>query len=94
MMRRTTILADESLFTELKYLAAREGKTVTAVVQEALVAYVAEHRAPRRLAIAGIGHSGRADVAERADEILTAEIQQESGWSPRRASSDDAPSRV
>jgi hypothetical protein len=94
MMKRTTILADESLLTELKYLAAREGKTVTAVVQEALAAYVAERREPRRLAIAGIGHSGRTDVAERAEEILAAEIQQESGWSPRRASSDDAPLRV
>jgi hypothetical protein len=90
-MKRTTILADESLLTEIKYLAAREGKTVTALVHEALAAYVAEHTAPRRLAIAGIGHSGQNDVAERADEILSAEISKDSGWSPRRASSVDTP---
>ncbi len=83
-MKRTTILADEALLVEAKYLAAQEGKTLTAVVHEALAEYVAAHRRPRSLSILGIGRSGESDISERADEILAAEIDPAGGWSPRR----------
>jgi hypothetical protein len=86
-MKRTTILADEGLLTEIKHLAAREGKTVTTVVREALAAYVADHQRGRRYSLVGIGRSGSGDVARRAEEILAREITRDAGWSPRRGPS-------
>jgi len=46
-MRRTTILADEALLLEVQQLAATQGKTVTAVIQDALHAHVEAHRGRR-----------------------------------------------
>jgi len=84
-MKRTTILADEGLWLEAKYLADREGKTFTHVIHEALAEYVAAHSAPRRLPdFIGMGHSGDPTLAQRVDEILAAEIDPIEGWSPRR----------
>ncbi|HEY3118355.1 MAG TPA: type II toxin-antitoxin system VapB family antitoxin [Chloroflexota bacterium] len=79
-MKRTTILADESLLWEAKKLAEREGKTFTDVVREALAEYVAAHRRPRKLSIIGIGH-GPGNVAEHDEEILRREIHPIYGWS-------------
>ncbi len=79
-MKRTTILADNDLMLEIKYLAAQQGKTVTAVVQEALAEYVAAHRQPRRISIIGIGESEEDDISERVEEILRAEIDPIYGW--------------
>jgi hypothetical protein len=83
-VKRTTILADDELLLEVKQLAARQGKTVTAIVHEALAAYVADYRSSRPLSFIGIGHSGDPQLAERADAALRAEIDPIEGWSPRR----------
>jgi predicted transcriptional regulator len=40
-MKRTTIMADESLILEAKHLAEQEGRTFNAVVQDALREYLA-----------------------------------------------------
>ena len=40
------------------------------------------------LRIAGLGASGQADVSERAEEILGAEINAQEGWSTGSGSSD------
>jgi hypothetical protein len=41
------------------------------VTREALAAYVSREKGRRRpLSLAGIGRSGRADVAERAEDLL------------------------
>jgi prevent-host-death family protein len=40
------------------------------------------------LGIAGLGASGQADVSERAEEILEAEIDAQEGWSAGSGSSD------
>lgn len=83
-MKRTTILADEALLLEVQQLAASQGKTVTAVVQEALRAYVEAHRGGRRLSFAGIGRSGQHYAAGHEEAILAAEAGPVEGWSPRR----------
>ena len=80
-MKRTTIFADEQLLLEVRDLAARQGTTVTAVVQEALRSYVAQHREPNRLAgLTALFDSGVTDTAERAEEILRAAATTTDGW--------------
>jgi hypothetical protein len=86
-MKRTTILIDEGLLLEALHLARRQGTTFTAVVHEALREYLTVHRAPRHLSFLGIGHSGRPDLAKHDEEILAAEADAVSGWSPRRPES-------
>lgn len=91
-MKRTTILAEEDLLLDTKYLAKQLGKTFTDVVREALAEYVVNHRPKggRILSIEGIGDSGgpppgdERGLAERLDEILRSEIDPIEGWSPRR----------
>jgi len=70
-MKRTTFFADERLMDELKEIAREERKTLASVVREATALYVREkRRKKRKLSIVGIGSSGRADVAERHEELL------------------------
>ncbi len=69
---------------EVRYLAQQQGKTVTAVIQEALAEYVAAHRQPRQISIIGIGESDEDDISERDEEILRAEIAPLGGWTRRR----------
>ena len=42
---RTTLVLPDALYREVKLLAAEDGRTVTSVVEEALRAAVARHRA-------------------------------------------------
>jgi hypothetical protein len=82
-VKRTTILADEELLLEAKHLAAREGKSLTDVIREALTEYVATHRGHRRLSFIGLGESGNPQLAHQTEEILAAEVDPVQGWAPR-----------
>jgi hypothetical protein len=84
-MKRTTILADDGLFLEAKYIASRQGKTFTALVQDALRDYIEAHRPPRRISFAGIGRSGKSRTPEELDAELIAGLDRYEGWSPPRA---------
>ena len=83
-MKRTTILADEELLCEAKELAAEQGITFTALMQQALRNYLAMYRLPRHISFAGIGRSKEPLDHERLDEILVAGLDRYEGWSPRR----------
>ncbi len=83
-MKRTTILADEALLLEVQQLAASQGKTVTAVIQDALRAYVEANRGGRRFSFTGIGRSGQRYGAAQEEGLLAAEASPTEGWSPRR----------
>ena len=83
-MKRTTILADEALLVEAKHLAAQEGKTFTAVVQDALRDYIQAHRTPRRISFAGMGRNAEPWTADSLNEELIAGLDPIEGWSPRR----------
>jgi hypothetical protein len=85
-MKRTTILADDDVILDLQQLAIQRRTTFTAVVQDALRSYVAEHQPRRHIAFAGMGHSGMPplDVSDGKDEdILATEIDPIYGWEPR-----------
>ena len=72
-MKRTTVKLPDDLDAQLRHEAARRGCTVAAFTREAIAAHLG-HGRRRRLLAAGAGHSGRADVAERIEEILRAEV--------------------
>jgi predicted transcriptional regulator len=69
-MARTTILLDTELMFRLKQLAGAEGKTVTAIIREAIVAYLDRQKTPRKLSIIGIGRSGKGNLSEDVEKIL------------------------
>jgi hypothetical protein len=74
-MKRTTIFVPEELERDLQLYARRVGKPTAAVVREALAAYMAEKRPSTRLpSFAGAFDSGRADTAERHEDILFARL--------------------
>jgi predicted transcriptional regulator len=81
-MKRTTVFLDESLEKHLQMLARERGTPVASLVREALAAYVAKAQEPARLSFVGAGASGRADVAERHEDLLWREPH---GETPRRA---------
>ena len=71
-MKRTTIFLDEGLERELQGFARRDSRPVASLVREALVAYVAGRRrgGDHGLSFVAAGASGRADGAERHEELL------------------------
>jgi plasmid stability protein len=65
-MHRTTIVIPDELLWQLRRIAADQGRSMAAVMREALEAKVRSyHRRPRSL---GSGASGVADTARRAGE--------------------------
>ena len=74
-MKRTTVFVDPQLERELQALARREGRPMAALVREAVAQYIAAARpkAGSGPGFMAVGRSGRADVAERHEELLFAE---------------------
>lgn len=73
-MRRTTVKLPDELDARLRHEAQRRGTTVSEVTREAIEAHLGAARGRRRLLAAGAGRSGRADVSERIEEIIAAEV--------------------
>jgi hypothetical protein len=71
-MKRTTIFVPEPLERDLQLYARQERKPVASVVREAIVEYLAARResSPALPSFVGVGESGRADIAERHEELL------------------------
>jgi len=71
-MRRMTVFADDEVLDTLVAMARQRGITLAEIAREALAAYVSRRQGKRwPLTLAGIGRSGRSDVAERAEDLLT-----------------------
>lgn len=69
-MQKTTVYLDEGAYRRLKQIARTDGRSPAAMVREAVAEYTAR-RAPRRKARSvGAGNSGRADLAQRDEELL------------------------
>lgn len=70
-MNRTTIKLPEEVDAKLRHEAKRRGMTISELTREAIEI----HLAPRRkLEAAAAGRSGRSDVSERIEEILSSEV--------------------
>jgi metal-responsive CopG/Arc/MetJ family transcriptional regulator len=76
-MKRTTIFMDEILFKEFKEVSHEENKSVAGMIREAMEAYiVGKRKSPqKKLSFAGIGDSGRKDIAEKHEELLWREVE-------------------
>lgn len=74
-MKRTTVKLPDELDARLRHEARLRGVTIAEITRAALESHL-EVSSRRRLSAAGSGHSGRADVAERIEEILAAEVSQ------------------
>lgn len=73
-MRRTTVFVEESVERELDLIAAREGRPKAELIREALARYVAQAPTVPAPRFVSIGGSGRSDIADRHEEILSAEF--------------------
>ena len=91
-MKRTTIFIDEGIERELRLVARRRGRTVAAVVRDAIAREVAsEARTP--LSFIGVGDSGRRDVAERHEEFLWKALEPHAQEAPEKPSAAPRRSR-
>jgi predicted transcriptional regulator len=73
-MQRTTVKLPDDLDARLRHEAQRRGLTVSELTREAIERLLDAPRGERRLLAAGAAASGRSDVSERIEEILTAEV--------------------
>ena len=73
-MRRTTVKLPDDLDARLRHEAERRGTTVSELTREAIEAHLGGRRPRRQLLAAGAGASGHADVSERIEQILAAEV--------------------
>lgn len=71
-MKRTTVKLPDEIDAKLRHEAARRGITVSELTREAIERYLGGRE--RQLRAAGAGRSGRADISERIEEILAAEV--------------------
>ena len=73
-MKRTTVKLPDDLDARLRHEAKRRGMTISEVTREAIAAHLGDGNR-RTLRAAAAGHSGRNDVSERIEEILTQELR-------------------
>lgn len=71
-MKRTTVFLDESLTVKANRYAEKHGTSFASVIREALAQFLAYPQEGRTMlpSIAGRYASGRADTAERVEELL------------------------
>lgn len=67
---RTTVTLPAELARRLRTQATAQDRSVSAIVREALEAYLAGQPAPELPSFAGVGSSGVGDLSERVDELL------------------------
>lgn len=68
---KTTIYLDEADYRRLKALARVDGRPSAALVREAVAQYVAKRSNSTRPSSIGSARSGRSDISERVDELMT-----------------------
>ena len=80
-MKRTTVFADENTLLSLQTIARETGVSVAELIRRALGAFVLQyHSSKPPLSFVGIGRSGRPDVAERSEELLSQSTNTKEGF--------------
>ena len=67
---KTTVYLDAADYQRLKVLARAQGRSTAELIREAVAAYTLAQRTPRMPSSIASGHSGRGDIAARAEELL------------------------
>jgi predicted transcriptional regulator len=70
-MQKTTVYLDPADYRALKRIAARTRRPPAELVREAVAEYAARHQPKRMAKSVGAFASGRHDLSERAEELLT-----------------------
>jgi hypothetical protein len=68
---KTTVYLDADDYARLKEIAHAEGRAPAELVREAVAEYSQRKRPYKRPECIGAGHSGRGDVSERAEKLLS-----------------------
>ncbi len=74
-MPRTTVTLPAVVAARLRREAERRGVTVSKITREAIEAFLDAPNGKRRFYAAAAGVSGRSDISDRIEEILTTEIR-------------------
>lgn len=70
-MKRTTVFLDSALLKRAKQYARAKGKSLAALVREAVAQYISPPASQGGVpSLAGRFDSGHADTSERADDLL------------------------
>ena len=69
--QKTTVYLDEDAYRVLKQIARNQGKAPASVVREAVAEYNVRHAPRRQARSVGAFKSGRHDLSERAEELLS-----------------------
>ncbi len=75
---RTTVTLPTELARRLRTEARAHARPVSAIVREALEAYLGGQPAPELPSFAGVGESGIPDLSERVEELLVDAIRRRS----------------
>jgi hypothetical protein len=67
---KTTVYLDAADYRRLQALARETGRPAAELVREAVAEYARRHAAPKVPRSVGVGRSGRADLSERAEDLL------------------------
>ena len=70
MPEKTTVYLESEAYRRLRALAAERETSAASLLREAVSEYVERHAPRSRARSIGAGHSGRRDVAARAEELL------------------------
>jgi predicted transcriptional regulator len=68
--QKTTVYLDEGDYRRLKAIGREIQRSPAALVREAVSEFARKHGRRRKALSLGVGHSGRGDVAERAEKLL------------------------
>jgi predicted transcriptional regulator len=68
---KTTVYLGEADYRQLKAIARELGRPPAALVREAVAEFAKAHTRRKRPRSVGAGRSGRGDVSERAEELLS-----------------------
>jgi predicted transcriptional regulator len=69
-VQKTTVYLDEADYRRLKAIGRQVGRPPAALVREAVAEFARNYGRRRKVRSLGIGHSGRGDLSERAEELL------------------------
>lgn len=70
MRKKTTVYLDPDAYRRLKLIARARKRPPAELVREAVIEYAARHERPRLATSVGAFRSGRADLSERAEDLL------------------------
>ncbi|PWU24829.1 MAG: CopG family transcriptional regulator [Candidatus Rokuibacteriota bacterium] len=70
-LAKTTVYLAEGDYRRLKAIARGQKRTTAELVRDAIADYTRRHGGRTKPRSLGIGRSGRGDLSERAEELLT-----------------------